>query len=365
LNFAVAGIAITGTNAGDFSILTNTCGSQVAVGASCVVGIVFTPTALNSRVADLVFTDDASPNTQTVPLVGTGIAGSGLIELAPSPVNFPNTLKGTSSAAQTVTLTNASSASALTISSILVGGTNGADFASNSSSNCAASLAAGASCQINLVFTPSIVGAETATLTVSGSASNSPQVVILNGTGTSTTNTAPFTVSPASTGVSVTEGDTAVYTLSLSPLNGFSGSIKFTASGLPNGSSWSITPNPLTMDGTTVKTATLSVSTRGGNGGAATSTPPRLIPRSIFLALLPFSLMGILLVGKRRGLWLVVGLVALCLLLALAGCGSAGTSNNTTGDLAPGTYSFTVTAVSSTNASQTQTLNLTLVVTQQ
>ncbi len=365
LNFAVQGITITGTNATDFSILTNTCGSQLVVGASCVIGVVFTPTALNSRVADLVLTDDASPNTQTVPLVGNGIAGSGVIELSPSPVNFPDTLKGAKSSPQTVTLTNASSTSVLAISSMLVSGANAADFASNSSTNCPTSLAAGSSCQINLVFAPSIVGAETATLTVSGSASNSPQAVILNGTGTSSSNTAPFTVTPATSGVSVSEGNTAAYTLTLTPLNGFSGTINFTTSGLPNGSSWSISPNPLTMDGTTVKTATLSVTTRGGNGGAASSTPPRLLPRSIFLALLPFSVMGILLINKRRNVWIVVGLVALCLILGMAGCGSSGSSNSTNGDLAPGTYMFKVTATSSANAAQTQTLNLTLVVTQQ
>jgi len=61
------------------------------------------------------------------------------------------------------------------------------------------------------------------------------------------------------------------------------------------------------MDGTTTKTATLYVTTNGGNGGAANSTPPRLFPRSIFLALLPFSVMGILLINRRRGVWLVLG----------------------------------------------------------
>jgi hypothetical protein len=279
-------------------------------------------------------------------------------------VNFPDTLKGAKSNPQTVTLTNASSTAVLVISSILVSGTNAADFASGSSTNCPANLAAGASCQINLIFAPSIVGAETATLTVSGSASNSPQAVILNGTGTSSSNTAPFTMTPSTSGVSVSEGNTAAYVLTLTP-NNFSGTINFTASGLPNGSSWSISPNPLTMDGTTVKIATLSVTTRGGNGGAANSTPPRLLPRSIFLALLPFSVMGILLANKRRGVWLVIGFVALCLILGLAGCGSSGSSNSTNGDLAPGTYTFNVTATSSANAAQTQTITLTLVVTQQ
>jgi uncharacterized membrane protein len=93
LNFQqVGGITITGPAAGDFS-QTNNCGQQVAAGTtgnSCIVNIVFTPSALNSRIAALVFYDDALNTPQTVTLSGTGTAGSGVIQLLPTPLAFGN-----------------------------------------------------------------------------------------------------------------------------------------------------------------------------------------------------------------------------------------------------------------------------------
>jgi hypothetical protein len=257
-----------------------------------------------------------------------------------------------------VTLTNSSTTSVLTITSILISGNSDFAIATN---NCTATLAIGASCSVTLTFTPTTLVLESATLTVTGSASNSPQQVTLTGTGTSSiTSTAPFTVTPQSTGVSITEKGTAQYTLSVAPLNGFNDSINFTCAG-PNGSSCSITPNPLVMDGTTVKTSILSVRTTGGNGAMSSA---RFAARPVLLALLPFSMMGLLLIGKRRGYVLALLLVALCLLLAMVGCGGGSSSSGSSG-LAPGTYQVVVTATSSANSTQSQTMTLNLVVTAQ
>jgi hypothetical protein len=90
------------------------------------------------------------------------------------------------------------------------------------------------------------------------------------------------------------------------------------------------------------QTTTLSVNTTGGSGTMAKS---RVGARSIFLALLPFSMMGMLLINKRRGIWLVLLLLAMCVFLGSVGCGasSGGTSS---GGLDPGTYQVTVTATS-------------------
>jgi hypothetical protein len=295
-----------------------------------------------------------------VALSGTGISGSGTISLNPTTtVAFGNQLENTTSTpAQTVTLTNSSTTSVLTITSILISGNSDFAIATN---NCTATLAIGASCSVTLTFTPTTLVLESATLTVTGSASNSPQQVTLTGTGTSSiTSTAPFTVTPQSTGVSITEKGTAQYTLSVAPLNGFNDSINFTCAG-PNGSSCSITPNPLVMDGTTVKTSILSVRTTGGNGAMSSA---RFAARPVLLALLPFSMMGLLLIGKRRGYVLALLLVALCLLLAMVGCGGGSSSSGSSG-LAPGTYQVVVTATSSANSTQSQTMTLNLVVTAQ
>lgn len=100
--------------------------------------------------------------------------------LSPTSLAFGNQVDGTTSAAQTETLTNSGNA-ALAISGVSIGGTNAADFAQTN--NCPASLAAGASCQAQVTFTPSVVGAESASLQVADNAAGSPQSVPLSGTG--------------------------------------------------------------------------------------------------------------------------------------------------------------------------------------
>jgi hypothetical protein len=114
------------------------------------------------------------------------------------------------------------------------------------------------------------------------------------------------------------------------------------------------------MDGTTVKTAILSVSTTGGSGAMSSA---RFVARPVLLALLPFSMMGLLLIGKRRGYLLVFMLIVVCLLFAMVGCGGGSSSGGS--GLAPGTYQVVVTATSSANSTQSQTMTLNLVVTAQ
>jgi hypothetical protein len=356
----IGSVVISGTNLGDFN-QSNNCGT-VAPGGSCIVNVTFTPTVLGSRgPASLVFTDSATNSPQTVALTGSGIAAAGTISLSPATVPFGNQAVGTTSTSQTVTLTNSSSTSALSLTSITVTGPNASDFVQT---NSCPPLAAGASCPIKLTFTPSVAGAESASLTVTASASNSPQSVSLTGTGVGNgTGSAPgpFTVTPEATGVSITQGGTAVYSLAVAPMNGFNNSITFTCAG-PTGSSCSLSsPNPVPMDGTTVPTVKVYVNTTGGNGTTANS---RFGARSIFLALLPFSLMGILLINKRRGIWLALTLVGLCLALGSVSCGS-GSSSSTSSGLAAGSYQVVVTAAASGTPPSMQTVTLSLVVNKQ
>jgi Beta-propeller repeat/Abnormal spindle-like microcephaly-assoc'd, ASPM-SPD-2-Hydin len=352
---------------GDFQLAAQpgSCGASLPANGSCVIGVNFIPTALGARTGTLSISSNAASSPVVVQLTGTGGAatsGSGTIQLSAASVNFGSQQVGTtSSPARSVTLTNSSTTSVLTITSIAL--TGNADFAI-SSNNCPASLAVGAACQIQLTFTPSATVLENATLTVTGSASNSPQTLAISGTGATAPPPGPtqFNMNPAdSGGEAVTQGSTATFTLAVTPQNSFNGTIAFTCSG-PVGSTCSVTPNPLTMDGITVPTVKLYVKTTGGNGGSAKSVSPQLVPRSIFLALLPFSMMGMLLINKRRGIWLVLGLVVLCLLFGMAGCGG---SSGSSGGLAAGTYQVTLTGTASGSAPETQIVNLTLVVNKQ
>jgi hypothetical protein len=71
----ISGISIVGAQSSDFSE-TNTCGASVAVGASCIVSVTFTPSALGVRMAAIRIVDNASSMLQNVPLTGTIASGS-------------------------------------------------------------------------------------------------------------------------------------------------------------------------------------------------------------------------------------------------------------------------------------------------
>lgn len=103
------------------------------------------------------------------------------ITFMPPNVSFANQAVGTTSAAQSVILSNSGTA-ALTINGITVGGTNPGDFAQINT--CDGGVAAGGSCTINVTFTPKAAGARSASFSVSDNATGSPQTVPLSGTGT-------------------------------------------------------------------------------------------------------------------------------------------------------------------------------------
>ena len=119
-------------------------------------------------------------------------AATGVI-LSPSTVNFGKQAVGVESQGLIVTLANLTGGS-LTITKVSIGGANAADFTVGNS-NCSGTIAAGATCAISINFTPSITGAETATLTITDSDTSSPtQTVPLTGTGIAP---APVFLNPA------------------------------------------------------------------------------------------------------------------------------------------------------------------------
>ena len=165
---AVSSIAASG----DFS-QTNTCGSSIAANGSCTVSVKFAPTATGSRTGSL--TVNAGGVTNTVSLSGTGTAPGPVLDAAPASLSFAGTVVGSSSAAQTVTVTN-SGTSAASVSGVTATG----DF--SQTNNCS-SVATGSSCTVTVTFKPTASGTRTGTLTVTSNANNSPTTVSLTGSG--------------------------------------------------------------------------------------------------------------------------------------------------------------------------------------
>ena len=95
-------------------------------------------------------------------------------------LTFSSQQVGSSSAAQSVTLTNSGNAT-LMISGISITGADAGDFAQTNT--CGSSVAASANCTISVTFKPTASGSRTASVSVADNATGSPQTVSLTGTG--------------------------------------------------------------------------------------------------------------------------------------------------------------------------------------
>jgi hypothetical protein len=184
-------LSFTSALSGPFSIATNSCGSLIPADGSCNLMLTFTPTQVGAATGSLTFTDTSG--TQTVALSGTGLS-TATDTVTPSALEFPSTVMGQLSAAKLVTLTN-TGGEPLTSISIAVSGSNAADF--QVTNPCTSSLGAESSCQVSVQFDPSTSSSESAKLTISSSAADSPKNVSLNGTGLepATLGAAPSTLS--------------------------------------------------------------------------------------------------------------------------------------------------------------------------
>jgi hypothetical protein len=157
---------------------TDNCVGSIAVGSTCTINVMFVPTAPGTS-GVVTITDNASNSPQSVTLTGPALTNPSAV-LTPTALTFPSQAVGTTSASQTVTLTNPINglAAPLTISSI---GTVG-DFGI-ADKTCGRLLAAGASCSIRITFTPSAPGPQVGLLAVFDNAPGSQQGVPLTGTG--------------------------------------------------------------------------------------------------------------------------------------------------------------------------------------
>jgi hypothetical protein len=196
----ISGISFTGTNAADFSE-TDNCPTSLPATAgsnSCTINISFTPGASGSRSASLSIASNAGSTPNTVGLTGTGIARAPAFSLGSSS-SFGNQPVSTTSAAQSVAITNTGNVP-LTSIGATVSGANPTDFALSSNS-CTGSLAVGNSCTLGFTFTPGASGVRSATETISATDSISGGASVTNSFSVSGTGTQPgISLSPSPVG---------------------------------------------------------------------------------------------------------------------------------------------------------------------
>lgn len=331
----IKSVSINGANASDFAE-TDNCVGNLSVGASCSINVTFTPAATGRRSASLAISNNLSASPVPVPLDGAGVPPP-LVSVTPSNISFPSQYVGTSGLPQNVTVTN-NGVTPLNITGVT---TSPSEFATLSA--CGSSLAAGASCAIGVFFDPTASGTRAGTMTINDDGVGSPHTVALSGTGQDFSMTSPAPMA------SVAAGQTATYSVSVSPGGGFNQTVSFSCAGAPSLSTCTVSPSSATLNGTSATSLMITVSTTA----AAIVFPncPKSGPRYpvnyrllvLVWALSALALMVSLVKGTHtRHSLATVSLLSLtiCIGFALAACGGGGSSKPGT---PAGAYSLTVT----------------------
>jgi hypothetical protein len=149
-------------------------GGSVAFQTQCTINVSFTPTATGNFTGTVTITDNAPGSPQTIALTGAGIVAAPTV--TPGSLTFSNQTVGTASASKPVTVTN-NGPVAMSFASLAI------STGWTQSNNCLPSVAANASCTINVSFQPTSTGSLTGALTLTDYSANSPQTITLSGTG--------------------------------------------------------------------------------------------------------------------------------------------------------------------------------------
>lgn len=208
------------------------------------------------------------PATSTIPFadlaayIGNpgGVTGTAAAQLAPTALTFPSTVVGGSAPSQQFAINNTGTAA------LLVSGVSSSDPDFSLLSSCG-SIAAGASCNVSVGFTPSAAGTRTGTITVAHNATGGASTLSVSGTAT-----APVALVP---GIQVTPAALAFGSITV---GSFSGVQLVTVN--------SVGTAPLTLSAITVTGSNFSIVVGGQSCavntpiavGSSCTVPVRLTP---------------------------------------------------------------------------------------
>ncbi|MGH9394340.1 MAG: SBBP repeat-containing protein, partial [Terriglobales bacterium] len=217
-------------------------------------------------------------------------------------------------------------------------------------------LQPGQNCTINIVFTPTAVGAQNGSIVITDNAPGGSQTLPLSGSG------GDFSLTVAPTHLIIGAGASGNFGLNVTPATGYTKVVTLTCSGIGSQQNATCTPSPtsLTMNGSTTATATYTVNT---------TVRPALVPPLPTIPPGPWTWLATLALGlaaaglllrlraSRRGQRLswIGAAVLLGWAIAAVGCGGTTTNSGTP----PGNYPLTFTATSG-STSHTVTVQLTV-----
>jgi hypothetical protein len=371
------------TLSGDFILSTiktsYPCGPTLAPGGFCLINLLFTPTTGGPATGSVTASVPSQPSVSpaTVALNGTGAFPPGFLTTPAALIQFPTTGVNQSAAPIAVTITNKGGLSAITGLTLSISTQGLANGFSLGSSSCTATLAALASCTVKINFlpthAPSVPASLAGSLSIAASNAATPTNLALAGSA--------FDFSLVAIGAptqSIVQGQTAYYTLAVTPLGSTSGAVTFTCGTLPAKALCLFNPAELNaLPANLTSNIALGLSTGKATStaqpSALSSTPTANRHRATHLSVRISALLGSLFLAliflrrNRIDSWknfsAVLSVTALVLTLgAITSCAGAGGTKGLTytgGGTPPGSYPITITATSD-GITRTAHLNLTV-----
>jgi hypothetical protein len=212
LTLTTGTVGLTGINISDtapFHHLGGTCGTTLAAASSCTFTVVFQPTAAGAVSGTSTITSNVAINGSPVADSGTGVTGPSTANVTPTSLAFGSVAVGTTSAAQTLTLSNTGTTG---MTGITISDT--APF-HHLDGTCGTTLAAGSSCTFTVVFQPTATGAASGTTMITSNVAVTGSPVADTGTGVTAASTANVTGGPLAFGSVAVGATSAPLTLTL------------------------------------------------------------------------------------------------------------------------------------------------------
>lgn len=246
-------------SAKDFSVSGLSTPVTLTAGQNAVMGVAFSPTASENVTGNITVATSQGANA-VIPVSGTGVQPA--LTITPASVSFGNVTVGSPST-QTVQLTN-SGTGTLTISQMSV---TGSGF-SLGTVTLPINLTSGQSTTFNVQFAPTAATASSGSVSIVSNASTSPNSIALSGTGVAATELLTFSTTNLAFG-NVNTGSTSTLTVTITN----SGNSNVTISQImESGATFSLTgaSTPVTL--TSGQNLTFSVIFSPSSAGSDTGT---------------------------------------------------------------------------------------------
>lgn len=161
---------------GEFALASNLCNDQtLATSQQCSFSVTFSPTSNGAKTGTVTIPDNTATTLASLTLSGTG--ATPLVGLSATSLTFAPQYVETTSATQTVTVTNIG-AGTLKIGTVRISG----DFILHTNRCNGASLPANGTCKFGVAFSPITSGTRTGAVSMPSNAATSPNRIKLRGT---------------------------------------------------------------------------------------------------------------------------------------------------------------------------------------